>query len=61
MFNPVPVGAQVAWLFFSNTADPPALTRVAALFHVAVAHGPPDCVGKVQPETPYWLSCVTIL
>src|SRR5262249_3854039 len=50
MFKPVPVGLQVAWLFFSSTAVPLALTRVAALVHVAVTHGPPDCVGNVQPE-----------
>jgi hypothetical protein len=35
----VPVGAQIAWLSCSKTGTLPALTRVAALTHWAVAQG----------------------
>jgi hypothetical protein len=62
IFNPVPVGAQTAWLSFVKTGVPPALTRVAALVHCALTQGPLPAVGggRVQPATVYELVCVTI-
>lgn len=49
--SPVPVGMHVAVLSCSSTGWLIEVTRVAALLHVAVAHGgePELMVGNVQP------------
>ncbi|MGD2157013.1 MAG: hypothetical protein PVG32_09090 [Anaerolineales bacterium] len=52
IFNGVPLGVQIAWLSCSSTGWPLALTRVAAVTHVAVTQGvgaPPVTYG--QPAT----------
>lgn len=51
--NGVPVGAQMAWPAWTSTGWPATSTRVAALTHVAVTHGPLaiDGGGSVHPAT----------
>ena len=49
----VPVGAQMAWLSSSSTGCPFDVTRVAAVTHCAVTHGPLAAGGggSAQPAT----------
>jgi hypothetical protein len=51
----VPVGAQTAWLSNSRSGCPSAVTRVAAVTHCAVTHGPLPLGGGgiAQPATTY--------
>src|SRR5216684_128193 len=58
----VPVGAQMAWLSSSNSGWPFEVTRVAAVTHWAVTHGPFPAVGggMAHPATRYGAAIVTV-
>jgi hypothetical protein len=53
MRSGVPVGAQMAWLSWSNTGCPLLVMRVADVMNCAVTHGPLAAGGggSAQPAT----------
>jgi hypothetical protein len=62
MMRGVPVGVQIAWLSSSSSGWPFDVTRVAAVIHCAVTHGPFPAVGggSAQPAMTYGPGIVTV-
>src|SRR5262249_22242743 len=62
MISGVPVGAQIAWLSSSSSGWAFEVTRVAAVIHCALTHGPFPATGggKAQPATTYGATIVTV-